>query len=114
MLEKESRLSTKQFEVQRLSSRVSSVAIDVAYMKTDLAGVKSTVVDMKVDQSGAQAAMYGFFELQGVDMTPMSKRIQHAKNKARAELEARGTTPMGERQEKRARCESEDHPIQPP
>ena len=65
--------------------------------------------------------MYGFFELQGVDMTLMSKRIEDAKNKARAELEARGTmeatvhpcTPMGERQEKRARCESDEHPIQP-
>ena len=57
--------------------------------------------------------MYGFFELQGVDMTLMSKRIEDARNKARAELEARGTTRMGERQEKRARCESDEHPIQP-
>ena len=113
MLEKESRLSTTQFEVQRLSSRVSSVEIDVAHMKTDLAGVRYTVGDLKVDQSGTQAAMYGFFELQGVDVTPMSKRIEDAKNKARAELEARGTTAMGERHEKRARCESGEHPIEP-
>ena len=56
MREKESRLSTTQFEVQRLSSTVSSVEIDVAHRKTDLAGVRSTVGHMKVDQSGAQAA----------------------------------------------------------